>query len=102
MVFGPRTLGGEYEDHHLAMLDSLAALAANALTTRPSRDPDRAGGLYPMDSDTRRAGVVRGPARELEALREAHPPLQAMIGQSAALLETCQELVAVAPTPFPV
>jgi transcriptional regulator with GAF, ATPase, and Fis domain len=102
MVFGPRVLPGGYEDSHLVLLDSLAALAAQALATRPSRDPDRAGGLYPTDAGARRGAAARGPAREIEALREAHPPLRAMIGEGAALLETCQELVAVAPTAFPV
>ncbi len=102
MVFGPRVLPGDYGDGHLALLDSLAPLAAQALATRPARDPDRSGGLYPTDAGARRGAAARGPARDLEALREAHPPLRAMIGQGAALLETCQELVAVAPTPFPV
>jgi len=102
MVFGPRTLPGEYEQGHLALLDSLAALTAQALATRPARDPDTAGGLYPTDGAARRTQATRGPSRDLEALREAHPPLRAMVGEGQALLETCQELVAVAPTPFPV
>ncbi|TMQ74204.1 MAG: sigma-54-dependent Fis family transcriptional regulator [Candidatus Eisenbacteria bacterium] len=102
MVFGPRVLPGDYEDEHLALLDSLASLAAQALATRPARDPDHSGGLYPTDGVARRGAGPRGPARDLELLREAHPPLQAMVGESAALLETCRELVAVAPTPFPV
>jgi transcriptional regulator with GAF, ATPase, and Fis domain len=102
MVFGPLVLAGDYGEHHIALLESLGSLAAQALATRPARDPDRSGGLYPTDVSARRGSAARGPARDLEALREAHPPLRAMIGQGAALLETCQELVAVAPTPFPV
>ena len=102
MVFGPRVLPGDFGEGLLALLDSLAALAAQALATRPSRDPDHSGGLYPMEAGARRPAAARGPARDLEALREAHAPLRAMVGQSAALLETCRELVAVAATPFPV
>jgi transcriptional regulator with GAF, ATPase, and Fis domain len=102
MVFGARMLPGEYDESHLALLDSLAPLAAQALATRPARDPDSAGGLYPTDGGARSGPAARGPARDLEALRDAHPPLRAMVGEGPALLETCQELVAVAPTPFPV
>jgi DNA-binding NtrC family response regulator len=102
MVFGPRLLPGGYSDGHLALLDSLASLAAQALATRPARDPDGSGGLYPNDGSARRSGMTRGPARDLEVLRETHSPLRAMIGHSAAMLEMCRELVAVSPTPFPV
>jgi transcriptional regulator with GAF, ATPase, and Fis domain len=101
IVFGRRLLPGEYDEGHLALLDSLAGLAAQALASRPARDATTRGGLYPAESTARRA-AARGSARELERLREAHPPLRAMVGESAALLETCQELVAVSPTPFPV
>jgi DNA-binding NtrC family response regulator len=99
LLFGPRLLPGEYDAAHLELLDSLSGLAAQALASRPPRDPAASGGLYPIDG--RRAGG-RGPARQLETLREAHPPLQAMVGESPALLEMDQELLAVAPTPFPV
>ncbi len=102
MAFGPRLLPLDYDDGHLALLDSLAALAAQALAARPPRDATTSGGLYPVEGGAKRGASTRGPAREHEAMREAHPPLRAMVGESAAMLETCQELVAVAPTPFPV
>ena len=100
LVFGPRLLPTDYDDDHLALLDSLASLAAQCLAARPARDASTPEGVL-ADRRARRGGT-RGPARELEALREAYPPLKAMIGASAAMLETCQELVAVAQTPFPV
>ncbi|MBI1796033.1 MAG: sigma-54-dependent Fis family transcriptional regulator [Candidatus Eisenbacteria bacterium] len=100
LVFGPRLLPGDYDDGHLALLDALAGLAAQALASRPARDAGADGGIYPGEGAAR--GGTRGPSRELDALREAHPPLAAMVGESPALLETCQELLAVAPTPFPV
>jgi DNA-binding NtrC family response regulator len=98
IVFGPRLLPGGYDEGHLALLDALAGLAAQALASRPPRDAGAAGVL---EGAATRAGG-RGPAKELEAMRDAHPPLAAMVGESRALLETCQELLAVAPTPFPV
>ncbi len=102
LVFGPRLLPTDYDNGHLAMLDSLAALAAQSLAARPARDPSSADGLQATDGTGKRRTAPRGPARDQEALREAHPPLRAMVGQSAAMFEMCQELVAVAPTPFPV
>ena len=102
LVFGPRLLPSGYDDGHLALLDSLAALAAQSLAARPVRDAAATDGLATTETNARRGGAPRGPARDQEALREAHPPLRAMVGQSAAMLEMCQELVAVAPTPFPV
>jgi transcriptional regulator with GAF, ATPase, and Fis domain len=102
LVFGPRLLPAGYDDGHLALLDSLAALAAQSLAARPARDTASSDGLHTSDGPPRRGPAARGPARDLEALREAHPPLRSTVGQSTALLETCRELVAVAPTPFPV
>ncbi|HKQ59122.1 MAG TPA: sigma-54 dependent transcriptional regulator [Candidatus Eisenbacteria bacterium] len=97
LLFGPRLMpDADYDDGHLALLDSLAALAAQSLASRPARDGSDGDGLA-----AKRDGA-RGAARVHEELREAHPPLKKMVGQSAAMLEMCQELVAVAPTPFPV
>jgi DNA-binding NtrC family response regulator len=96
LIFGPRLLPADYDDGHLALLDSLAALAAQSLASRPARDASDGDGL------AAKRGGARGPSRQHEELREAHPPLKKMVGQSAAMLEMCQELVAVAPTPFPV
>ncbi len=102
LVFGPRLLPSELDDGHLALLDSLAALAALSLASRPARDPSNSDGIHAGDGAPKRGAAPRGPASDHEALREAHPPLRAMVGESAAMLETCQELVAVSPTPFPV
>ena len=102
LAFGARLLPGGYDDGHLALLDSLAALAAQSLVARPAREADGSDTLRPVDGGSRRAPALRGPARDHEALRDAYPPLRAMVSQSAAMLETCQELIAVAPTPFPV
>ena len=102
LVFGARLLPADYDGGHLALVDSLAALAAQSLAARPAREPGAGDGLRPADASPRRTTALRGPARDHEALREVYPPLRAMVSQSAAMLETCQELIAVGPTPFPV
>ena len=90
MVFGPRLFPGEFDDAQLSLLDSMGALTAQALGARPPREASR----------SRRRPVSR-PARSMEMLRETYPPLQSMVGVSPALLETCQDLLAVARTHFP-
>ena len=91
LLFGPHLLGEPYLEDHFERLEGLAGLAALAL-----RRPAARGGS-PAD----RAGSGRY-ARSLETLRERHPALRAMVGESAAVLETAQDLVAAAGTRFPV
>ena len=102
LAFGPRLMPAEYDDGHLALLDSLSALAAQSLAARPAREAQSGDGIHPVDGAQKRAPALRGPARDHETLRETYPPLRAMVSESAAMLETCHELIAVAPTPFPV
>ena len=102
MVFGARLLPTGYDQGHLALLDSLSALAAQSLAARPAREAAALDGLRPVDGAPKRTPALRGHARDHETLREAYPPLRTMVSQSAAMLETCRELIAVAPTPFPV
>jgi len=92
LLFGPRLLGGDEHDVR-GLLDALAALTAQALVARPAHSGGRA---RPGAAAPRRA------RHTLAALRAAHPPLQSMIGESDAMLSTCQDLVAVAATRFPV
>jgi transcriptional regulator with GAF, ATPase, and Fis domain len=94
ITFGPRLLAGEehHDDELLALLESLAALAAHALGAFSGAAAERPATTR---SDSRAA-------RSLEALRDRYPALGGMIGVSPALLETCQDLVAVAGTRFPV
>src|SRR5262249_34501083 len=75
----------------LAMLDSLAGLAALALGQRAE------GGAEPAPGERR--GRDGGTLAELRA---AHPPLAAIVGGTRAVLETCQDPGAVAGTRFPV
>jgi len=93
LVFGPRLIEGDPSDDARTLLDALASLTAQALGARPAR----AGGM--------RRGTATAPRRphvSIVALRAAHPPLKFMIGESDALFTTCQDLVAVAGTQFPV
>jgi len=87
LVFGPRLLSSGDDDETLAVLESLAGLAGQALQA------------YPASADR---PAERRAARSIESLRERHPALRAMIGSAAALLETSEDLLAVAPTRFPV
>jgi GAF domain-containing protein len=65
LVFGPRLLPTGYDDGHVALLDSLTALAAQALSARPARDGASTDGIHTHDGGTRRAPAARGPARDL-------------------------------------
>ncbi len=91
LLLGPRPLTEAYGDDDLSLLDSLAGLAALALGSRVSGERS----VAPAPPRERRP-------RTLDALRASHPPLRALVGQSQALLEACQDLVAVARTRFPV
>jgi transcriptional regulator with GAF, ATPase, and Fis domain len=91
LLFGARPEDLAWRDEDLSLLQSLAGFAARGFTALAGSDTIRDG--------------VRGrgrPARTFEALRKEHPALEPLVGESAALFETCQELVAVAPTRFPV
>jgi transcriptional regulator with GAF, ATPase, and Fis domain len=93
LVFGPPLIPGASASPDHAMLETLATLAGQAL------EPFAAGGAAGRDGD------VPAPARDsrpLAALRETFPALRDMVGESHALLETCQDLASVAPTRFPV
>jgi len=90
LLFGARVLPGDYGERERTLLDSLASLGAQALGGRPATD---AAGSRPS---------ARRPARSLAAMRSAHPALGALVGESPLLLDTCQDLVAVAPMRFPV
>jgi transcriptional regulator with GAF, ATPase, and Fis domain len=90
VVFGPRIFPGEIPEETLALLDSIGTMIGQALASRPER----------AAPPPRRTRVSRS-ARGMDALRAAHPPLASMIGSSPSLLEACQDLLAVAPTPFP-
>jgi len=89
ILLGPRLLDDPFTALDIAMLDSLAGLASLALGehTRESAAPER---------------TPRRTASTLERLRAEHPPLATLVGASPALLESCQDLVAVANTRFPV
>jgi len=95
LVFGPRLMTDGRHDPAAtrSLLDALASLAALALGARPARPGQRAA---------RVDGPPRRSRQSFEALRAAHPALVSMVGESDALFSSCQDLVAVAGTPFPV
>ena len=93
LAYGPKLLGGEFDPHDVGLLESFLSLAGRALT---------AGLPLDLRGSVARPRSRAKPARSLEALRITYPPLSAMIGESPALLETCQDLLAVAGTRFPV
>jgi transcriptional regulator with GAF, ATPase, and Fis domain len=92
LVFGPRLLPGEFDGGDITLLDALGALASQALAAFPAEG----------EAAARKPRGAARPARSMEALRRDFPPLRTLVGDSAALLETCQDLLAVAPTHFPV
>jgi transcriptional regulator with GAF, ATPase, and Fis domain len=91
VVLGPRLFDEPYGRADLAMLDSLASLAALALGPRLREE-----------TGAPRPPAARRARRSLAALRAEHAPLAAFIGESGGMLEVCEDLVAVAPTRFPV
>ena len=91
LLFGPRLIPSEYAEADLALLDSLGALTAQALEAHRGR----AGEAAKRRRATRQA-------RNMAVLRTEHPAFESMIGESAALLGTCQSLLLAAGTRFPV
>jgi transcriptional regulator with GAF, ATPase, and Fis domain len=91
LLLGPRLLDDAFTPADIALLDAIAGLAALALGERE---------LAPRAAGPRRA--ERGAAGTFRELRAAHPPLASIVGESPAVLEACQDLVAVAGTRFPV
>ena len=91
LVMGHRLMDEPYDVHALSLLDSIAALTAQALgvvrTPDAGERPRRAGGAV---------------ARSLAELRRRHPELAALLGDSEALFEACEDIVAVARSRFPV
>jgi transcriptional regulator with GAF, ATPase, and Fis domain len=94
LLFGPRLLPDGDEAGWSSLLESISALAGQALRAHPSAPAPAARAL-----GSRRPGP---PQRALEALRQRHPALRPIRGQSPALLETIEDLIAVAGTRFPV
>src|SRR5262245_52368961 len=77
LVFGAPLLGNDHAAASRSMLDSIAALSAQALDAATGRAPR---GGRPQRPSARAA-------RSMEALRAAYPALRSMVGASAALLE---------------
>ncbi len=89
LVLGPRLISEDYTEDDLELVSAFAGLGERAL--------EAGAGAAEIG-----AVEVRAPGRhataKLEALRRRYPPLRPLVGSSAALLECCQELLAVAPT----
>jgi len=108
LLVGPRLMEEPYDDDDLARLGAIAGLAARALEACPpagAGDDDAPGPAAPRAGARDEPGAAGGggrAARALDALRRAHPPLAAMAGSSPALLDACEDLLAVAATRYPV
>jgi transcriptional regulator with GAF, ATPase, and Fis domain len=90
IVFGPRLIESDGHREERTLLDAFASLGAQALAARPAA------------SRVRRAPAARRAKPSLQALRDAHPALATMVGESDALHAAMQDLVSVAATPYPV
>jgi DNA-binding NtrC family response regulator len=99
LVFGPPLIAGGGDDPENGMLETLAALAGQALETFPPGAGSPAA--QAPDPAARRGRSGRDP-QGIEILREKFPILADLIGDSPALLDACRDLAAVAPTRFPV
>jgi len=97
LLFGRTLLGYPYDDAALALLDGLAGLAALALKIPSGHATARDTGARPGDD-----AAPRQRAHSLASLRERHPVLAGMMGESAAVLETAQDLITASHTRFPV
>jgi transcriptional regulator with GAF, ATPase, and Fis domain len=86
LLLGKHLLDIPYDENHVAMFESIAVLVELALSRHRGEVEDE---------------PVRKPAKPSEKRRK-HPALVSLIGESDALLEACDDLVAVAPTRFPV
>ena len=86
LLLGEHLLEVPYDDSQVAMFESIAVLVELALS-RHRGEPD--------DEPAQKPGKATEKRRK-------HPALAALIGESEALLEACEDLVAVAPTRFPV
>jgi transcriptional regulator with GAF, ATPase, and Fis domain len=97
LLLGPSVL--DASDTHVPpqLMASLASLAGQVL--RPfTRERAAPAASTPIVRTPR----PRRQARSLEMLRREHPPLARLVGESAALLETAQDLLAIASHRFPV
>jgi transcriptional regulator with GAF, ATPase, and Fis domain len=97
LLFGPRLLPGGEDEGLFGLLESMTALASQALGAHSAR-----AGPKPEAARSMARRRTTGPARTLDDLRQQCPALRTMVGESESLLETCQDLVAVARTRFPV
>jgi transcriptional regulator with GAF, ATPase, and Fis domain len=94
VVVGPHLLDDmPFDDEALDTLREIAALGSLALAGRVEAAERPAA---------RSSAAAKRGAGTLGALRRRHPPLEALVGESDALLDTCADLVAVAATRFPV
>jgi transcriptional regulator with GAF, ATPase, and Fis domain len=98
-VVGPRLGGEPYGCEDLALLARAAALAAHAIDA--SMAPSEAEREFATDPEHGDAGPSDA-SRRLRALRQKHPILQRILGESPALLHLLNHAVSVAPTRCPV
>jgi transcriptional regulator with GAF, ATPase, and Fis domain len=105
LVFGAPLLP-DSGDLDLQLLTSLATLAGQALAgCDAAADGDARNTAKRTARPHEPVTAARRPeraARQLGQLRERFQALDALVGESAALLDACRDLVAVAPTRFPV
>jgi transcriptional regulator with GAF, ATPase, and Fis domain len=98
-VVGPRLGGEPYGSEDLALLARAAAFAAHAIDA--SMPPSEAEREFPTSSDLEDVGPSEV-SRRIRALRQKHPILRRILGESPALLQLLDQAVSVAPTRCPV
>ncbi len=99
LIMGPLLLEERDPGEILPLLESLATLAGHALEACATHDDP---GRRPASAERARPIESSRPSRALEKMRADHEALASLIGDSPALLEVAQDLVAVAGTHFPV
>jgi transcriptional regulator with GAF, ATPase, and Fis domain len=98
-VVGPRLGGEPYGCEDLALLVRAAAFAAHAIdSSMPPPEAEREFATSPEVEDARPADV----SRRLRTLRQKHPGLQRILGESPALAHVLDQAASVAPTRCPV
>jgi transcriptional regulator with GAF, ATPase, and Fis domain len=101
-VVGPRIGGEAYCDEDRALLGRAAALAAHAIELGSAPSEATTEQEYAQspasDEEVGRAAV----SRRLRLLRQKHPVLVQILGESPALLQLLEQAVSVSPTRCPV
>jgi transcriptional regulator with GAF, ATPase, and Fis domain len=101
-VVGPRLGGEPYGDEDRVLIGRAAALAAHAMEIGSAPTEASSEREYAQSPEWDEGGGPAQVARRLRALRQKHPVLQGILGDSLALFRLLEQAVSVAPTRCPV